>query len=309
MSELRILEEIAALLRKAAIEFGREDLLASGVQLQTQSPEITFDRQRVQPPGPFYVARGEHLHVHAWNAVSNQVVSLNLRLLMPNGEIIPNVYELRPSADRSELTNTLTLPECFVLSFAVSTMVSGTRRGQTYVAVHYSRTAEGGETLVNLLTSGYVTEGFALSWPVGKVEHFLEGRGNYRSIQGTDPAAGLQINETVPTGARWRLLSVNATLSTNATAANRNVLFAVDDGSDNLIIIPAPNTQVANEGKEYTWAAWGTVQDSIVNRVTVPLPNEVWLQAGSRIGTAVVGMQAGDNWTFPRLYVEEFLER
>jgi len=207
------------------------------------------------------------------------------------------------AADRS-LTATNTRLDELPIAFAVGLSAAGVRRGECYVRVALRM----GGVLVDILTSGYVSDERGLWWPGGPLEHSLEGPGFLRSVLGTDPAAGAEISETVPTNTRWRLLAAIVTLVTDATVANRRTIWLIDDGAtvlwfgdDNVnhapsttiphLLSPSPIRGTLNYGYN---TSLGTA--------------DTMLLQGWRLRTTTQAMVAGDNYGAPQLWVEEWIE-
>ena len=156
--------------------------------------------------------------------------------------------------------------------------------------------------LPNLLTTGSLFAGF-----YGIIAS-IDGRGVIRSIIGTNPAAGAEVSETVPTNARWRLRSLAASFVTSATAASRYPSLIFDDGATNFYVSDPPELQLASTTS--TWQAFPgsarLVAVSGVRQWNAGVP--ICLQGGFRLRTATTNLQAGDNWGPPQLLVEEWIE-
>jgi len=137
-------------------------------------------------------------------------------------------------------------------------------------------------------------------------ESSLSGPGNIRTIEGTDPATSQEINETVPTYARWKPISIKIDLDV-AGGASVSPSIQITDGSN---IINQTDRLTASAGgafgnvisfgagyKSYV----GTVGSSIFYSI-----NPVILPSGYVIRTGNVN--TGDEYTAPRLSVEEWIE-
>jgi len=178
------------------------------------------------------------------------------------------------------------------------------KRGGCYVRV--SLQAEG--VLIARLCQGYVTDSGSPSYPNGKNENSLEGPGQIRSITGTNPAAGAQISETVPTGALWKVRGIIATLVTSATTSNRRGQFHFTDGT-NILFKSSAIMQTASKTVTYGTASGMGFEDvTATEGFMLALPNDVKLPAGFVITTNPHGFQANDNWGTPQLLVEEWIE-
>ena len=190
----------------------------------------------------------------------------------------------------------------------------------TAMAVAWTTPVRNGRCFVNMflyagglrlfgLGSGYLSDGYQVSWPPAKHSPMGSGPGYLRSVAGTDPAAGAEISETVPTNARWRLRGLIVQFVTDATVANRYVTLTFDDGATPLQRIGANTAQAASTTQNYTGVCGGGVLGDTGNySVLLPLPVNLMLFKGWRISTATLNLQAGDNFGAPQLLVEEWLE-
>jgi hypothetical protein len=196
-----------------------------------------------------------------------------------------------------------------LLGVAVVATGTSVQRGQTFVSVQLSRGDPLTGAIVTVFLTGYVTSAQPVAWPPGKIEGSTDGRGYIRAFTGTDPAAGAQISETVPTGARWQLRGFVATFTTDATAGGRRPRLNLS--TSGLTWAFAGNTiPQASETWEFNYAqtggSAGVLQPNAFTTVVIPL--DTMLIAGSLIFTSCNGMQAGDNWSAPVLLIEEWLE-
>lgn len=127
-----------------------------------------------------------------------------------------------------------------------------------------------------------------------------------RVVVGDDPAAGAEISLTVPRGVVWELLTVQAILTADATAATRAARLLLDDGTREFYRIGSGTNQNAGDVFVYTWAVGQGVNTAFAAAVTVALPTPPFLLPGGyRIRTSVLNLQAGDNWAAPVLLVRE----
>lgn len=138
--------------------------------------------------------------------------------------------------------------------------------------------------------------------------NYFLGTGRIRSITGTDPAAGVQISESVPAGVVWHLWSMRFTFTTDVTVANRYVRILVDDGANIFAYITAQQFQTASLAWNYTLAHFGNDQNVYSGVQNLNLPQLPVLLPGWRLRTNVVNFQAGDDFGAPQLLVEEWYE-
>jgi len=261
----------------------------------------------VAAPGPF-VTGEDNLRVRAWGSAAGVTLTVTARTLSLDGELRPIVKDFAASADRTLTSQAVRLEKGWLTNVLVLATAGTPGLGRVFVVVDLIRGIDGGVTHVATLAAGYVSATQALAWPGAPIETSIAGAGAIRSITGTNPAAGVEIIETVPAGARWRLHSIAATLTTSATAANRVVNWAFDDGALTYYQATAAALQAASLVRQYVAAAAGGGGSTLDVTIAAPLPLGRVLAAGHRILTLTTNLQAGDNWGAPQLLVEEWIE-
>lgn len=132
--------------------------------------------------------------------------------------------------------------------------------------------------------------------------------GAYRTVVGTNPAANVEISETVPAGETWLLLAVSALLVQGATQTPLPILV-IDDGT-NVIheAHGATAAQAASTTARYTWAAGLPAPAALLGATPdlhglAPLPYGLILPAGCRVRTNTIGKGANTDWGAPVLLV------
>lgn len=271
---------------------------------------VTFLTKNLPPPSDLYVGPDDGLLLRATNSASGVVVKITGMFLRPDGQLIPLEFKLAPTSDRTINTVAWPLGEGYLLSLAAFIDSGTLKRGQCFVQVRATRGIQSSRFHYAQLMSGYVSTSDPLGWPGDPRRSSLEGRGNLRSITGTDPAANVEIAETVPTGAQWLLYAVKATLVTDANVANRQSMLAIKDSAGVLVAVsPFPGTQAASLTNDLHWMAGVTHAVQILSTSkTAGLPTPMYLSAGFTINTVTSLRQVGDNYGAPQLLVEEWLE-
>ena len=119
------------------------------------------------------------------------------------------------------------------------------------------------------------------------------------------PAAGADWSLTVPAGHLYELLSVYASLVTDANVATRSVSLVLTDGQATYLVLAAPGTQAASLTWGYAWTQHGNAYagaDGIVSGIP-----RLLLEPGWTIAASTASKQAGDQWGTPRLLVLDTL--
>lgn len=275
------------------------------------APRIAFESlalRGISPPTALYVTADDSLLVRAHASVAGLTVGVRARILNPDGDIIPSAFQVLPTSNRVAVTKVFQLAEGFLLGGAVQLDAGTARRGQCFVQVILVRggalASDPGQSLV----SDYIVSGEFVGWPQGRVQQSIEGPGILRSITGTAPGAGNQVNEVVPVGARWLLRSFRMTLTTSAAAGVRRVHFIVDDGATILLDHAAGDTQALNTTRNYNEDPAGIIRVAQDNEIYVPINSDWRLFAGYRLRTTVTAGDVGDVFAAPQYEVEEWLE-
>lgn len=269
---------------------------------------VTFTSKDVQPPAALYLPENAFLWIEVVASSAVSRVELEGHLLRADGEVVPFVFSFAPTGDRLPSSAQFHVGEGFLLSMRARLRPTTFQRGVIYATAGIERGTTPGQTTVQTLLAGYIHSTFQPSWPPGYAEPAVGGKGNIRSITGTDPAANTEVSETVPTHALWRPLALRVRLVTDGTAATRLVHVLLDDGTTTLVLVPAAATQVASLTRDYSAAPFGVTVTTSATEILIPLPSGILLRAGHRIRTSTENLQATDNYGAPQLLVEEWIE-
>lgn len=267
------------------------------------------------PSGALYLTGEDFLRLNVLNGASGVTVTLAGRFLpapLPGEAWRPHprpfAHTLIPATDRSVSTRMASLGDGWLLSCGVFASAGTPRRGQCFAIVDVVRGDNVNATPLCTLLQGYVADTTRRAWPGTLLESSVLGPGVLRTILGTGPGAGLEMTETVPNNARWRLLSIFATLVTDVNVASRDAALTFDDGINTLARFPAAQNVAASLTTRYVWTSGGARTVIASDRTIVtPIP-DVWLADAFRLKTVTTGIQVGDAWSAPRMFVEEVIE-
>lgn len=281
----------------------------SSVEVNDEKLVVGFQPGQVQPPSDLYVDRDDTLFITSYNSATGVRIDLRGILLRSDGVAVPVEISQTPNTDRTAKTSIEALSRGFLLSMSVFLGAGSAKRGQCYVQVGIARGRQTSRFTHRIIAQGYVGTGVNICWPGDRLVHPLEGPGFIRSIVGTDPAAGAGWSETVPTGARWRMQTLKATLVTDATVANRRVGMSISDGAATYMRLMSEFDQTA--GLTHLWHFMNGVASSaaaITNIARVAIPHDLILGAGFILNDNTSNRQAGDDWGAPTIIVEEWIE-
>jgi len=265
---------------------------------------------RLQGVSQRYLSGAENLRLTVFNSAANVRVAITGRRLACGATALSEFrQELVPTTNRAATPFDFNPGEGWLLGLAVRTIAGSPIDGQTYAVVEIGIGSGSTFQALDVLCADYVTAAHRISWPGTPVRGPLESAGALRAISGSTPAAGAEISETVPTGARWELLAFTAKLTTNATVANRGPLLILDDGATAFAALPIQVNDTAGTIWINTWAQGVTQQvANVIGVITSPLPVGVKLAAGHRIRTSTTNIQGTDTWTLVDYLVREWLE-
>ena len=128
-----------------------------------------------------------------------------------------------------------------------------------------------------------------------------DGPGVLQASEGTDPATGTEVSETVPANTVWRLLSLEVALLTDGTGTPR-IYLLIDNGNFVHYRAPSTSTQPISVTEEYIFGPHGYGQASVDGTHVIPVPQGLLMSAGHRIRTT--GIDANDSWGAPHWVVE-----
>lgn len=280
--------------------------MGDAFQVFTRLPELNR-KLRESPIDPAnFIADGDNLHVRVWSSTALSVL-FGFQTMLPDGRIVNHQHNLITPSDRTSNAFFFRLPECILLGLLANIETQDVGRGTCYVSVQLRRSEVSNGGANRHLVHGYVDGNISLQYPFPRSEPAFAGRGRIRSIVGTDPAAGVEISETVPTNAIWRLQSFLARLVTDATVGNRFPTLLLDDGANVFQRYPNSALQAASQTMDWQWSPIGAAFGSAGSFQLGFIPPDLYLPGGFRIRTSTGGIQAGDNWGAPNLLVEEWI--
>lgn len=269
--------------------------------------QVAYEQAKTSTSAFFFDGQ-DRLRIRSFGSLGSVTVSLEGRFLGADGRVQAIQRDHTPNSDRSAATQLFDLGEGFLLNLRPRASGGTPKVGQVYVFLEVVRGTDNTVQPLATLWAGYVTDTTALGFPTSDPIRSVDGCGVLRSVTGTNPAAGVEITETVPTNARWRLQMFSVVLVTSATVANRSPGLIIDDGattmfaSDPGAVVPASQTQVFTAGN----ASQRLPVVALVQ--SWALPSECVLMAGARIRTSTLLLQAGDDWAAPQMLVEEWIE-
>lgn len=260
-------------------------------------------------PFQFALTDDDFLRVISVNVAVGAAIAIQGRRLDSAGAIDSFARLHVPHTDRSAAADVFQLGRGALLNLAVFVTGATPLIGQTFVILQIVRGTGAGLVLLGTLLQGYVTSTQGLGWPGSPIASSTEGGGYHRTITGTQPAAGGDVVEFVPTGARWELLRIFLQLTTSATAGTRVPFLGIQQGGGMFFRSKSSTTVAASGGLLMTWAAGLHYETQLdAGWPLFQLPRSNYLKAGDSIQSFATGMAAGDQWAAPIYNVREWLE-
>lgn len=263
----------------------------------------------IASPFQFYTTGEDRLRVVSLNAVAGVTLKIHSRFVDRAGSVQANAEAHTPNSNRTPNTTEHELGAGALLNLTVFAGVGSPKIGQTFVIVQLIRGSGAAAIVLGTLLQGYVTAQQHLAWPGSPVQSSLDGRGCVRSYQGTLPAAGAEINELVPFGARWRIQSILLSFVTSAVVGTRYPAIRVFASAVQSVEVMTILGIQQSSGASITVAP-GLPHDSggpVTYQQLIPLPTDLTLNAGDGFTTATFGLLAGDQYANPEVTIEEWL--
>lgn len=279
--------------------------IASGFVSGTFPPATPYATHDISPFNALPISKDHNLLFTFYASVATSI-TLTWRILLPDGSIKQSQFVVNTFTGRFGPFLTFPLTEGFLLS-VMAYPTNNAARGAVALFCNLTLGAPAVAFLVARMFSGYVTGFDYLSWPPGTFESTSNGAGKLRSITGTAPGAGNEINEAVPSFARWRLLALKTIFTSSAVAANRQPSVIIDDGVSIYYAKQAQAVQAANLVQTYQLATNDTDFAPINTVATIKLASPLLLDQGHRIRTSTTAIQAGDFYSAPQYLVEEWI--
>ncbi len=275
------------------------------------SSVVSYEFQGIQPPSMLYVNVDDQIIISAATSQTAEVVTVNVRLLLPTGRIEDMQFAIRPANTRTVLKQSFGLAEGYLLSMSAAAAVA-TTRGQTFVRAALQRSASGAGQPAYCLMADYVTTQAVPAYPNGRTLSPTEGPGwLYPYTQG-NPSAGVDFSITVPVNARWKMRAGNAILTTSAAVANRVPGIAVTS-SGRIVFEANPGVAItASESPNISWMPLSPFSYVAGLLFSNPIPPDLYLTGNAANPMNIVsqtgGLQAGDQWSVITLLTEEWLD-
>ena len=280
----------------------------SPTPILTARPLVNFRTRQVDPPSDVYVTVDDLIHLRAYTGQANVVVQITYRVLLANGQVMESTDNVVVSGDRLPHDFFFSLAEGFILSLDVRCTNSGMLRGMVWCEVDIATGTPPSTVDTQPLLSDYVLTSHTLGWPGGRQISSIEGPGAILT-QVSNPAVGVgSVVFTVPTNSRWHVHSLDASITTDATAGNRQALVSASGSVGVLWESEALAVQAPSLTRRYPTAAFSFQPAIVSNQIPIAGPFPYPLIAGDTLTFTNGGGSAGDQISGVHLRYEEWIE-
>jgi len=268
---------------------------------------VTFNLEDVEPPSVLYVTVNDLLQV-TLAGLSTAVCTLEARLMLPSGEITVQEEQIAGPNTRTPASRAFRLPEGYILSVCLAVQPPGIPRGTLFGMLSLVRSQAPAPTYTYTLATGYLGLLSPVWWPGPRIDPPTSAGGVLNTVSQAAPAAGADWSYTPPAGLRQRVQSIQCTLVTSATVANRVVVVRITQGGNVVYQAASPTAQTASTTVSYVFAPGLPPQTATGGVVVIPLPANLVITSSTTISVTTQGLAAGDQWSALNIATEDWID-
>jgi hypothetical protein len=203
------------------------------------------------------------------------------------------------------------LAEGALINLRISTPTTPPRYGHMFVRVQLIQGSGAAAEIVGTILQGYLSSQNDLAWPGSPIQSMHDSKGIILDASWSQLAGPLRLEQTVPSGVRWRIISALFGYTCGGVAGPRTCFLRIITSlgvqqflAFNIFSIDAGNTIFYSVGATVN-------QGDITNSgcVYMPLPADLELGAGSIIQVTVITDHPGDFFQIHGLFVREWLDQ
>lgn len=279
--------------------------------LAVSSSRISFAFQGVQPPSILYVDVDDNIVISAASNQGGETVTVNVRMLLPDGRIEDMQYLVSPASTRAVSSTRQRLAQGYIISISALALVANTR-GQTFARISIQRSASGSGQPAQMLFADYVTTLATSAYPNGRVLAPTEGPGWIHGTAQSPPAAGADFVFNSANNQRIKIRSVLIPFVASAAVANRQVEIEILHNTNIVMRLSAPANITAGQTAFVNLLPLDPYVGILTNDFIIPIPLELafggFTGGVGTLQSVTTGIQAGDQWGSLNMLVEEWLE-
>ena len=265
----------------------------------------------LQAPFEFFTDGADNLRLNVWSWSGNCTIAVTGRMRTPdrNVQVFTQALKIGAGAGAKQ-SKLILLGAGNLLNCAIRVAAGAIDLGDTYVQLELVRGFSGDVQPFGTILQGYVGTESSLAWPGSPHENPVSGVGLLRTFEQAAPSPGGDFAIEVPTGVRWEVVAVTATLSPDATVATRRAaLLLAPDGIITVGEIPTSLVQGASTSVRHTWLLGGSrMTEPGTGAAVGALPSGLQMLAGGLIASMVANKQAGDTWSLIAACVRQWID-
>jgi hypothetical protein len=266
-------------------------------------------RELWHSPGIYILDGAEFLQLTAVASIAGATVQALIRTMNARGVIKRHIMKVAPANTRTAATVKIGVGDGVLLDATIRVTGATPLYGQVGAVLDLIQSNSGEQQATATIGSGYVTATSPIICPIEGPFSFVDGPGAVLTVVGSVPAAGANISEVMPAGARREILSVAFSLTTSAAVANRQVALTLDDGANIFFRDSPAQTQAASLTDNYSFAeGQSKLAAPLAADIMGNLPGGNRMLAGYRMRTVTTLIDAADQYTAPVYLCREWLE-
>jgi hypothetical protein len=264
--------------------------------------------QIIQSPFQFIADADTFLRVISACSVAGVTVAVQGRRLDDQGQLQTINETHTPFSTRVTHAQDIALGPGALLNLSLSVAAGAPLMGQCYVKVHIMRNMGATAIVLGTILGGCITSLNSLGFPGSAVVSSLESEPVVRYIQGTTVGSGVDVAETVPTGARWELLSFNVHATFSTTTVALVPILRLESGGNLYCAAVAPQIAQGSYTSPSDWCwvtGYSQATPGAAQIYANPFPQTMKLLAGVTIRMPFLNI----GWSAtPRYIVREWLD-
>lgn len=275
--------------------------------MQTRPKYYTWNKLTADTDLSYYINDGASVKIVLHNTLAGLGVKFNLQLLQTDGTVTQMQQDIDPLSDASAFTVNIPMSEGWIIGANLEVYNGAPVVGQCYAMVYLNTTYGNASFSYKQIMGGYIIQGAPLTLQFGDFPSPYTGPGYIFTQQITSPGAGLDFSLTVPSNVRYKIVSFSATLTTDATAADRRASFLYNQATYANPQIVSHIKQTANQINQYSFANDITTTTGF-NIVNQSIPDNIYLSPTDFFASVTENIAAGDTWEPIFITVEQWID-
>ena len=212
-------------------------------------------------------------------------------------------HTITTSANQNETESLVALPD-IPIWVNVTTPPFIYENGSIYIQLGIALNGN----LAYALCSGYVNDSRSISWPNTNLHPPQPDTFGWMELKNvTNPSAGADWTKGLDVYSVSRIRSLQFTLTTSATVANRRVHLEFEDIEGGKFEVWSSVDQAASTTRIYSCCpVAGASSFADDNDILIPIPPNLVMKADSLIRTKTVNLQAGDQFSSISINTEQW---